>query len=72
MVEQTRSDFDEALMARVAWLYYNDGLTQNEVGEILNISRIKVSRLLDQGRSSGLIQVRINSRQQGCLEPRPG
>ncbi|MEA5160642.1 sugar-binding transcriptional regulator [Cereibacter johrii] len=68
MVEQTRSDFDEALMARVAWLYYNDGLTQNEVGEILNISRIKVSRLLDQGRSSGLIQVRINSRQQGCLE----
>lgn len=68
MAEQTRSDFDEALMARVAWLYYNDGLTQNEVGEILNISRIKVSRLLDQGRSSGLIQVRINSRQQGCLE----
>ncbi|WP_236858224.1 sigma factor-like helix-turn-helix DNA-binding protein [Cereibacter sphaeroides] len=49
MAEQTRSDFDEALMARVAWLYYNDGLTQNEVGEILNISRIKVSRLLDQG-----------------------
>lgn len=68
MAEQTQGDIDGALMARVAWLYYNDGLTQSEVGEILNISRIKVSRLLDAGRTSGLIQVRINSRQQGCLE----
>lgn len=68
MVEQTLGDSDDALMARVAWLYYNDGLTQSEVGEILNISRIKVSRILEAGRTSGLIQVRINSRQQGCLE----
>ncbi|SDF13405.1 sugar-binding transcriptional regulator [Limimaricola pyoseonensis] len=61
-------DLDEALLARCAWLYYNDGLTQNEIGAQLNISRIKVSRLLEQGRISGLIQVRINSRHQGCLE----
>ncbi|TKW65923.1 MAG: sugar-binding transcriptional regulator [Paracoccus denitrificans] len=59
---------DEALLARVAWLYYNDGLTQSEIGDALNLTRIKVSRLLDSGRSSGLIQVRINSRHQGCLE----
>ncbi|MDT0684283.1 sugar-binding transcriptional regulator [Roseicyclus sp. F158] len=68
MTEQMQADTDDALLARVAWLYYNDGLTQSEVGELLNISRIKVSRLLDAGRTSGLIQVRINSRQQGCLE----
>ncbi len=68
MTETPETDTDEALLARVAWLYYNDGLTQSEVGTILNISRIKVSRLLETGRTSGLIQVRINSRQQGCLE----
>lgn len=68
MTEPTTQDADEALLARVAWLYYNDGLTQSEIGDILNLSRIKVSRLLDAGRTSGLIQVRINSRQQGCLE----
>ncbi|SEL24634.1 sugar-binding transcriptional regulator [Pacificibacter marinus] len=68
MTDLINGDADEALLARVAWLYYNDGLTQSEVGNILNISRIKVSRLLDEGRTSGLIQVRINSRQQGCLE----
>lgn len=59
---------DEALLARAAWLYYNDGLTQGEVGDELNLSRIKVSRLLEAGRASGLIQIRINSRHHGCLE----
>lgn len=68
MTDMIETDADEALLARVAWLYYNDGLTQSDVGTILNISRIKVSRLLETGRTSGLIQVRINSRQQGCLE----
>ncbi|WP_417262519.1 sugar-binding transcriptional regulator [Celeribacter sp.] len=59
---------DAALLARVAWLYYNDGLTQGEIGALLNLSRIKVSRLLEAGRTSGLIQLSINSREQGCLE----
>jgi lsr operon transcriptional repressor len=68
MEELAPSETDEALLARVAWLYYNDGLTQSEVGNLLNLSRIKVSRLLEAGRTSGLIEVRINSRQQGCLE----
>ncbi|MGY9046459.1 DeoR family transcriptional regulator [Puniceibacterium antarcticum] len=67
MADTAPDETDEALLARVAWLYYNDGLTQSEVGEILNLSRIKVSRLLDVGRTSGFIQLRINSRQQGCL-----
>lgn len=61
-------DLDDALIARVAWLYYNDGLTQSEIGEILSLSRIKVSRMLDQGRESGLIQIRVNSLHHGCLE----
>jgi lsr operon transcriptional repressor len=68
MADMTEADRDEALLARVAWLYYNDGLTQSEVGKLLGIPRIKVSRLLEAGRTSGLVQLRINSRQQGCLE----
>lgn len=61
------ADADEETLTRIAWYYYNDGLTQNEIGERLNMSRIKVSRLLESGRRSGIIQVRINSRYQGCL-----
>ena len=52
--DQGSATGDEALLARAAWLYYNDGLTQGEVGEELNLSRIKVSRLLESGRASGL------------------
>lgn len=61
------ADSDEEILARVAWYYYHDGLTQNEIGDRLNLNRIKVSRLLDQGRRTGVIDVKINSRYQGCL-----
>ena len=58
---------DEELVALVALHYYRDGLTQGEIGDRLGLSRIKVSRLLDRGRQSGLIQVTINSPFEGCF-----
>lgn len=59
---------DEAeQISRAAWHYYNDGFTQNKIAEMLGISRIKVSRLLEKGRQSGLIELRINSAYDGCL-----
>ena len=45
-------------MARVAWCYYHDGLTQNDIGERLGLPRLKISRLLEKGRQSG---VKLNS-----------
>jgi|TARA_R110000751_G_scaffold106736_2_gene202852 lsr operon transcriptional repressor len=62
------ADTEEETLTRIAWYYYNDGLTQGEIGEKLGLSRIKVSRMLESGRRTGIIQVRINSRHQGCLE----
>lgn len=59
---------DEELLARVAWFYYHDGLTQADIGSKLGIARLKVSRLLEKGRQSGVIRVNINSRYEGCLE----
>ncbi|WP_047680744.1 MULTISPECIES: transcriptional regulator LsrR [Xenorhabdus] len=59
---------EEELLARVAWFYYHDGLTQGDIGELLGLSRLKVSRLLEKGRKSGVIHVQINSRYEGCLE----
>jgi lsr operon transcriptional repressor len=63
---ETSADSEE-LVARVAWYYYNDGLRQGDIADRLGLSRIKVSRLLDRGRQSGLIEVQINSRYEGCL-----
>ncbi len=56
------------LLARIAWFYYHDGMTQGEIGEQLGLTRLKVSRLLEKGRQSGVIRVQINSPYEGCLE----
>ncbi|EEW24075.1 sugar-binding transcriptional regulator [Rhodobacter ferrooxidans] len=62
------SDIEEVeLITRAAWHYYNDGLTQNQIADMLGLSRIKVSRLLEKGRQTGLIELRINSPFEGCL-----
>ncbi|MDR3495999.1 MAG: sugar-binding domain-containing protein [Ancalomicrobiaceae bacterium] len=58
---------EEELLSRVAWYYYHDGLTQSEIGERLNLSRIKISRMLERGRRMGLIHVHINSSYGGCF-----
>ncbi|MDX5629702.1 MULTISPECIES: transcriptional regulator LsrR [unclassified Brenneria] len=59
---------EEELVARIAWFYYHDGLTQSDISERLGLSRLKVSRLLEKGHQSGIIRVQINSRFEGCLK----
>lgn len=59
---------EEELLARIAWFYYHDNLTQGEIGDKLKLPRLKISRLLEKGRQQGIIKVQINSRFTGCLE----
>lgn len=59
---------EEELVARIAWFYYHDGMTQTDISERLGLTRLKVSRLLEKGHQSGIIRVQINSRFEGCLE----
>lgn len=66
--DSNHTETAEQRLIRIAWYYYHDGLTQGEIGDRLGLTRIKVSRLLESARRSGIIQVRINSRHQGCLE----
>lgn len=49
----------EQLLAGVAWLYYEQGLTQAEIGARLGLSRITVNRLLKEARQSGIVEIRI-------------
>ncbi|PLW75336.1 sugar-binding domain-containing protein [Cohaesibacter celericrescens] len=58
---------DAELLSRVAWYYYHDGMTQSEIGAALNLSRIKISRMLEKGRKMGLIHIHINSNYGGCF-----
>jgi DNA-binding transcriptional regulator LsrR (DeoR family) len=50
---------DTQLLGRVASLYYEHELTHADIGKLLGISRIKVTRLLSEARESGIVQIQI-------------
>jgi len=47
------------LLAQIAIWYYEEGLNQADIAERINRSRPMVSRLLDQARAAGLVEVRV-------------
>jgi len=49
----------EDLLTIVAWMYYMDEYTQQEIAEELGITRTKVSRLLSAAKERGIVQIRI-------------
>ncbi len=56
-------NYEEILMEKAAWYYYHEEMTQQQISELLGLSRMKVIRLLEQAKQSGLIQFRF--RQDG-------
>lgn len=58
----------EALLARIAWFYHVEGLTQQEIARKLDMHRLKVNRLLARCRQDGIVQISIRSPHVGCFE----
>ena len=52
-------DYEEALMIKTAWYYYLENMTQQKLSELLGISRIRVIKLLEKVRQTGIIQFKI-------------
>ena len=48
------------LLARVASLYYDQELTQDDVARRVGVSRSKISRLLKEARKEGIVEIVIN------------
>ncbi|QKC94632.1 sugar-binding transcriptional regulator [Mesorhizobium sp. NZP2298] len=61
-----QSDQDE-LKLRAAYLYYVEGMTQEQVAQHLDISRIKALRLLAATREDGTVQITINSQAESLI-----
>lgn len=48
------------ILIETAMLYYEEHLTQSEIGRRLNTSRSTISRFLKEARNKGLVQITIN------------
>lgn len=60
--KKAQSDPQQSLRVRAAWLYYVEGMTQSDVAQTLNVSRIMVTRLLSEARTRGEVTIKVNSR----------
>lgn len=60
-------NFEENLLTKVAWYYYKDHLTQQEIASLLHISRNKVVRLLDKARTEGIVTFHVKGTGLHCL-----
>ena len=56
------------LIYKIASLYFEDNLTQQQIAQKMGISRIKVSRMLQQARSNGIVEISLNKPQQNYTE----
>ena len=55
----SESDRISSEMARAAWLYYAEEMTQGDIAKKLNVSRSTVIRLIQRARQSGLVNITI-------------
>ena len=51
-----RKETEEDVITRIAWLYYKEKMTQQEIAERISLSRQKVQRLLEKARDLEIIQ----------------
>ena len=60
-------DISEDVKTRVAWLYYAEGLTQDEVAAKVGLNRSRVLRILSAARLDGTVQIRVTTRLSHCV-----
>lgn len=56
------------LLARVASMYYDGNLTQDEIARRISVSRSTISRLLRQARETGVVEITVHRPWEGDLK----
>ncbi len=64
----TALDVNDDVKTRIAWLYYVEGMTQDEVANLVGMNRSRVLRILAAARQDGTVQIRVTTRMSRCVE----
>lgn len=59
-IDSRRASYEEELMAKIAWYYYIDNLTQQQIADQLGIPRLRVIKLLEKARQFGIVEFKIS------------
>ncbi len=59
MVKRTRGEDRDEVLADVAEMYYDEGLTQAEIAHSLGVTASAVSRMLTEARDKGIVEIRV-------------
>ena len=62
------ADSEYALMLRATWYYYMENYTQQQISQLMGVSRGKVIRLLDEARTAGVIRFIFRQEDQERME----
>jgi DNA-binding transcriptional regulator LsrR (DeoR family) len=60
-------DAEAQLHARVAWYYYVGGMTQQEIADRLDLTRMRVNRIVGQARAEGMVHIDIRMPLASCV-----
>ncbi len=63
-----RAGYDRALMVKAVWYYYIENYTQQQISQLLGVSRSKVISLLDNARQTGVIQFSVCQDDSGRMQ----
>lgn len=50
---------DKRILVKVAYMYYDENMTQQEIADKLGVSRPSVSRMLQKARQNGIVEIKI-------------
>ncbi len=53
---------DDYLVTKVACMYYEEEMTQQEIADVIGVSRIQIVRMLQKARDKGIVRITIDSK----------
>ncbi len=61
-------DEQKAVFTKIAWLYYVNDCTQQEIADQMNLSRTKVTRYLMKAKEMGIVKISVSMDSGFCFE----
>ena len=61
-------DKDLALLTKLAWMHYIQGMTHMRIADATGLSRTKVTRMLLEAKRRGIVEINISGEYKSCVE----